>query len=130
MRILLAESDYGSRKAFSQLLSQYGECDVVVDGEEAVECFVIALENNESYDLACLDIFIPVMDGHQVLKKIREIESQRNIQQKDRIKVVMTSKQGLNHTPEKLYGADNEMFLIKPFDEGELQAALKELGLI
>lgn len=130
MKILLAESDFGSRKASSRLLSQYGECDVVVDGEEAVECFGMAIENNEPYDLACLDVFMPVMDGHQALKKIREIESQRNIPQENRIKVIMTSKQGLGHTPKEGYGAGDEMFLIKPFNEGELQAALKELGLV
>lgn len=130
MKILLAEGDFSSRRASGRLLSQYGECDVVVDGKEAVEYFVTALENNEPYDLACLDILVPVMDGHQVLKQIRKIESQRNIPQGDRIKAIMTSKQGLNHAPEKLYGADDEMFLIKPFDEGELQAVLKQLGLV
>lgn len=110
-KILLAEEDFRSRKAFSQLLSQYGECDVVVDGEEAVECFVMALESSEPYALACLDEWLPVMDGHQVMKKMRELESQRNIPQKNQIKVIMTSKQ-------------------EPFAEGELQAALKEVGLV
>lgn len=129
MKILLADDDFSSRKALNRLLSQYGECDVVVDGEEAMECFVMALESSEPYDLACLDVFIPVMNGHQVLEKIREIESQRNIPQKDRIKVIMTSKQGPDHTSKKEYGADNELFLIKPFDEEALQAALKVLGL-
>lgn len=130
MKILLAEDDFSSRRALSRLLSQYGECDVVVDGKEAVEYFVAALENNEPYDLVCLDVLIPVMDGHGVLKKIRKIESQRNIPQENQIKVIMTSKQGLNHTTKKVYGDDDEMFLIKPFDEGELQATLKELGLV
>lgn len=129
MKILLAEDDFSSRKVSSRLLSQYGDCDVVVDGEEAMEYFVAALEENKPYDLACLDEWIPVMDGRRVLKKIREIESQRNIPQENRVKVIMTSKQGMNHTPEKADGAGDEMFLIKPFGEGELQAALKELGV-
>ncbi len=130
MKILLAESDFGSRKVANRLLSQYGECDVVVDGEEAVECFVMALENNAPYDLACLDALMPVMDGQQALEKMRETERQRNIPQGNRIKVIMTSQQGLSHTPKEGCGAEDEILLIKPFDEEKLQAALKELGLI
>lgn len=34
MKILLAEDDFASRKFMDKYLSQYGECDVTVDGEE------------------------------------------------------------------------------------------------
>ena len=36
MKILLAEDDFASRKFMDKYLSQYGECDATVDGEEAV----------------------------------------------------------------------------------------------
>ena len=37
MKILIAEDDMISRKFLSKLLSQYGECDIVVDGMEALD---------------------------------------------------------------------------------------------
>lgn len=68
MRILLAEDDFVTRKFMMNFLSSYGECDAAVDGMEAVDAYLMALEDGEPYDLACLDIMMPVMDGYQVLR--------------------------------------------------------------
>ena len=57
MKILLAEDDFATRKFMTNFLSKYGECDVTVDGMEAVDAFMMALEDGEPYDLVCLDIF-------------------------------------------------------------------------
>lgn len=67
MKILLAEDDFVTRKFMVGFLSKYGECDVTVDGMEAVDAFMMALEDGEPYDLVCLDIMMPVMDGYQAL---------------------------------------------------------------
>ena len=67
MRILLAEDNFVTRKLMVAILSQYGECDVAVDGMEAVDAFLMALEDGKPYDLICLDIMMPVMDGFQAL---------------------------------------------------------------
>ena len=60
MRILIAEDDFASRKAILKFLSAYGECDVTVDGMEAIDAFMMALEEEDPYDLICLDVMIPV----------------------------------------------------------------------
>lgn len=73
MKILLAEDDFASRKFMANYLEKYGECDITVDGEEAVDAFLMALEDNEPYDLICLDVMMPVLDGYQALKAIREL---------------------------------------------------------
>lgn len=41
MRILIAEDDFASRKAILKFLSEYGECDVTVDGMEAIDAFMM-----------------------------------------------------------------------------------------
>ena len=51
MKILLAEDDFASRKFMMRFLAKYGECDVTVDGLEAVEAFTMALESKEGYNL-------------------------------------------------------------------------------
>ena len=91
MKILLAGDDFASRKFMDNYLSKYGECDVTVDGEEAVDAFMMALEDGEPYDLACLDVMMPVLDGYQVLKAIRNIEAEKGIAKDKRIKVIMTT---------------------------------------
>ena len=64
MKILLAEDDFVTRKFMRNFLSKYGECDVTVDGMEAVDAFMMAMEDDEPYDPVCLDVMMPVMDGY------------------------------------------------------------------
>ena len=91
MKILLAEDDFATRKFMSKFLEQYGDCDIAVDGMEAVDAFLMALESDEGYDLVCLDVMMPVMDGYQALKAIRDLEKERNIPEKDMAKIIMTT---------------------------------------
>ena len=91
MRILIAEDDFASRKAILKFLSVYGECDVTVDGMEAIDAFMMALEEDDPYDLICLDVMMPIMDGYQALKNIREIEREHNVPQDKQAKVIMTT---------------------------------------
>lgn len=82
MKILLAEDDFASRKFMTNYLEKYGDCDITVDGEEAVDAFLMALEDGEPYDLICLDVMMPVLDGYQALKAIRDIEKERESREK------------------------------------------------
>ena len=91
MRILLAEDDFVTRKFMMNFLSSYGECDAAVDGMEAVDAYLMALEDGEPYDLACLDIMMPVMDGYQVLRSIRDLEADHGIPEEEQVKVIMTT---------------------------------------
>ena len=74
MKILIAEDEFVSRTKLEKILSSYGECHVTVDGSEALLAFKAALETNEPYDLICLDILMPKMDGHEALQEIRKME--------------------------------------------------------
>ena len=47
MRILLAEDDFASRKFMAKYLQKFGDCDITVDGEEAVDAFLMATEDDE-----------------------------------------------------------------------------------
>ena len=89
MRILIVEDDFASRKFMMNFMSAYGDCDGTVDGMEAVEAYMMALEDEQPYDLICLDVMMPVMDGYQVLNTIRNMEKQRGIEGDDRVKIIM-----------------------------------------
>ncbi len=130
MKILMAEDDFASRKFMDNYLSQYGECDVTVDGEEAVDAFMMALEDNEPYDLICLDVMMPVMDGYQVLKAIRDIETQRGISKKKRVKVIMTSALNEERNVKTAFELGCEAYSGKPIDVEKFDKLLKKLELI
>ena len=130
MKILLAEDDFASRKFMDKQLSRYGECDVMVDGEEAVDAFMMALEDDEPYDLVCLDVMMPVMDGYQVLKAIRGIEAQRGISKKDSVKVIMTTALNDERNVKLAFELGCEAYVGKPIDVEKFEKVLNKLGLI
>lgn len=130
MRILIAEDDFASRKFMLKFLSKYGECDITVDGEEAVEAFCMSLDENEPYDLICLDIMMPELDGYQALKSIRDIEKQRGISEENSTKVIMTTAltEGKNVT--KAFELGCVAYAGKPIDQDKFTKILKKLELI
>lgn len=130
MKILLAEDDFASRKFMDKHLSQYGQCDVTVDGEEAVDAYMMALEDGEPYDLLCLDVMMPVLDGYQVLKAVRNIEAQRGISKEDRVKVIMTTALNNERNVKLAFELGCEAYSGKPIDVEKFDKVLKKLGLI
>mgnify|MGYP000144148145 CR=1 FL=1 len=130
MKILIAEDDFASRKFMLRLLSKYGECDITVDGMEAVEAFTMALEENDGYDLVCLDIMMPVLDGYQALKKIREIENAMNIPEEKRAKIIMTTALSERRNVTKAFELGCTAYAGKPIDQKKFENVLKKLELI
>ncbi|MGN1196744.1 MAG: response regulator [Acetatifactor sp.] len=130
MKTLLAEDDFASRKFMDKYLSQYGECDVTVDGEEAVDAYMMALEDGEPYDLVCLDVMMPVLDGYQVLKAIRDIEAERGITKDQRVKIIMTTALNEERNVKKAFELGCEAYSGKPIDVDRFEQVLRKLGLI
>lgn len=130
MRILLAEDDFVTRKFMSSFLSKYGECDVTVDGLEAVDAYMMALEEGKPYDLVCLDIMMPVMDGFQALVGIRNLEKEKNISEEDSVKVIMASALNDEQNVRMAFELGCTIYSGKPIDQEGFEEALKRLDLI
>lgn len=130
MKILLAEDDFVTRKFMVNFLSKYGECDVTVDGMEAVDAFMMALEDGEPYDLICLDIMMPVMDGYQALAGIRNLEKERNIPEEQAVKVIMTTALNEEKNVKTAFELGCTVYSGKPIDQNRFEQVLKKLGLV
>ena len=130
MRILLAEDDFASRKFMDKYLSQYGDCDATVDGEEAVNAYLMALEDEEPYDLICLDVMMPVMNGYQALEAIRKDEADRGVKKEDRVKIIMATALSGERVVDKAKKLECEAYAGKPIDVEEFDNILRNLGLI
>jgi PleD family two-component response regulator len=68
MRTLIVEDNHTNRLLLQSVLSIYGECHIAVNGREAVAAFRVAQERGKMYDLICMDIMMPEMDGQTALK--------------------------------------------------------------
>lgn len=130
MRILIAEDDLTSRKFLFKFLSKYGECDLVVDGLEALDAFLISMKDNKPYDLICLDIMMPKVDGVKVLKHIKDLEKQKGILSEKRAKIIMTTALAETQFVQKAFEIGCDAYSAKPIDANKFVEVLDKLGLI
>ena len=115
MRLLVAEDEKDMNRLITRALEKEGYgVDSCFDGEEAMDY----LESAE-YDGVILDIMMPKMDGHQVLKKLRARGSDLPI-------LFLTARDSIADRVAGLdLGADD--YLIKPFDFDELLARVRAM---
>jgi len=130
LRILITEDDFASRRALQMFLSPYGDCVIAVNGFETVETFKEALDAGEPYDLICLDILMPEMNGHEALKAIRQAEREQGVDVADLVKVIMTtSKDGVQDIAEA-FASGCDAYVVKPVDKEKLCEEMRKLLLI
>lgn len=130
MKILIAEDDPASRRFLNKFLSRYGVCDIVVDGLEALDAVILAAKEHKPYDLICLDIMMPKVDGVKVLKTIRDLEKQQGITGEKRSKVIMTTALADTKFVHQAFEIGCEAYAAKPIDICKLEEVMKKVGLI
>lgn len=125
MKFLIADDDRVSRELLMNLLNKYGECDLTVNGIEAIEAFLMALDDEKPYDVILLDLMMPLFDGEKVLKTIRNIEKKVVNKSSNKVKVIITSALNDGNLKAKLseYGFDE--YLTKPIDTSKLLEIIK-----
>jgi len=115
MKLLLAEDDATLADALGSSLRQAG-FDVEVADNGAVAEYLLL---RQPFDVAVLDLGLPMVDGLTVLKRVRAAKP-------DLPMLVLTALDGLEHRVAGLNaGADD--YLTKPFDFPELEARIRAL---
>jgi len=130
MRILIAEDDPVSRMFMKKFLAKYGDCDIAINGLEALDAFLGALKEEKPYHLICLDIMMPKLDGLKTLKAIRDIEQQKGIEGTARTKIIMTTALNDKNTIANAYDAGCEAYAWKPIEIDKFIIVMGKLGLI
>jgi two-component system chemotaxis response regulator CheY len=130
MRVLVVEDDPSIRDLLEKFLADVARCDLAEDGYAGIIAYTQALERAEPYDLVCLDLVMPIMDGWEALKRIREVETQRGMPDHARVKVlILTARDSSQNMKKFLTGSGGEGFLLKPFRKSELAEAIRSLGI-
>lgn len=115
MRLLLCEDERSLSRAVEAILRKNNySVDAVYDGRDALDYIV-----NGNYDGIILDIMMPVMDGIEVLKKVRSRGITTPI-------LLLTAKSEIE---DKVNGLDSgaDDYLTKPFDTRELLARIRAM---
>jgi two-component system chemotaxis response regulator CheY len=131
MRALIVEDDFTSRKLLQSILAPYAECDMAVNGIEALEAFEAAAREGAPYDLVCMDIMMPEMDGQEALKRIRSLERSLGVSSSEETKVIMTTAlDDPKNVVEAYYKGGATSYVPKPIDRQLFIHLLRNLELI
>jgi len=130
MRTLIVEDDFTTRILMQAMLKGFGEVELAVDGQAGVDAYRISLQKRQPFDLICLDIMMPDLDGQQTLRVIREMEEDFGIYSSQGARIVMTSALGDTQNLVNAYTGKCDGYLTKPISRQELLDELRRLKLI
>jgi len=130
LMILIVEDDFASFRVLKEYLSEYGDCSVAVNGIEAVEAFRNASDKGRPYDMICLDIMLPEMNGLLALEQIRRIKQECGTRQSDSIKVIVTTAMDDSDDIIKAFKEGCRAYIVKPITREKLFAEMRKLSLI
>ena len=130
MKTLVVEDDFTSSLLLREILKHYGPADAALNGQQAVEAVGKAIDAGEPYDLVCLDIMMPEMDGHEALQHIRALEEAKGIIAINGAKIIMTTALDDSANILASFKSSCDVYLTKPVDKAKLLAQLRKLKLI
>lgn len=110
-KILMVEDNLINQKVVVKTLQKKGyQCDLAANGEEAIKAVL-----EHGYDIIFMDCQMPVMDGYQATRRIRELEKSEK-----RIKIVAMTAYAMEGDKEKCIEAGMDDYLTKPMDFDEV----------
>lgn len=130
MKILIVDDDFLNRRLLQKIVVPYGEIDQAADGVEAMAAFTMSLEENDPYDLILLDIFMPTMDGLEVLKTIRSLEEINGINPHKGVKIIMVTTSTKTDHIMTAFRDGCESYLTKPITKQKVLDEMIKLKII
>lgn len=131
MKILIVEDEYISRVLLFEILSVFGTCHMATDGKEAITILQRSFDTGECFDLVCLDIMLPEMDGQEVLRRLRIMENKMSCHGMKAVRVIMTTAlDDSKNIMQAFTDGRCEAYLTKPIDKEKLYQHLRDLRLV
>jgi CheY-like chemotaxis protein len=128
--ILLVEDDPGHAALIEKNLRRGGVINQIIrfdDGQKAVDFLFksgeYADDRNPAPLLVLLDLNLPVLDGCQVLQRIKSDERTR------KIPVVMLTTTDSPQEIDRCYDLGCNIYVVKPVEYVQFSAAIRNLGL-
>ncbi len=119
-RLLLAEDNELNREIACMLLSKYGfVIDTAENGQEAVD--LVAASAPDHYDLVLMDIQMPVMDGHEATRRIRNLKDKELA----KVPVVAMTANAFDEDRKAAKECGMNGFISKPINMQEVVQALR-----
>jgi CheY-like chemotaxis protein/HPt (histidine-containing phosphotransfer) domain-containing protein len=118
-RILLVEDNLTNRIVLSSMIGSI-DSEIMIDEVENGQLAVDAYIKNRNYDLILMDIQLPVMDGIEASRKIRDYEIQRGLK---KVPIIAVTAYAYAEDRSKYLSLGMD-FLAKPIEFEQLQKTL------
>lgn len=129
IRALVIEDDPAIRDMIRRFLAPVALCDLAGDGVTGLAALEQAMDRGQPYELVCLDLVMPVMDGWETLARLRELEDLRGIGDPARVRVlVLTARDSSQNLARLRAFTSREGLLLKPFRRSDLFEHIRLLG--
>ncbi len=116
-KVLLVDDDMRNLIILSNLLQDSGiKVFEVADGQQGLDTL-----DREEIDLMIVDIMMPIMDGYQVITKVREQKRFKNLP------IIALTAKAMDEDREKCLQAGANEYLAKPVDMEKLFAIMRRL---
>lgn len=125
LRSLVVEDEFVGRKLLMTILEPLGLCVAAKDAEEALTGVRMAMIEQNPYNLICLDIGLPGMNGNEVLTQIRRIEAEYGIQPGDGAKIIMTTAMEDAKSIMQAFKGQCDGYIVKPITRDKLLDQLR-----
>lgn len=130
MKTLIVEDEMLSRTLLLEILRPFGTVHVAVNGKEAIDAVRSALLTEQPYQLICLDIQLPDLDGIAVLKEVRVEEKRAKLNPRLLAKILMTTAMSDKAIVARAIEAGCNGYMLKPYDPDRIVQQLRTFGLI
>ena len=129
-KALIIQEDSKSREMLQKTLARYAQCHLALDGDEALNMFKDARARRRAYDIICLDICAPGIDGRTLLQEMRAIEGRSGNRSTKKCKFIMTTSLS-DCSVASLVSCENcDEYLVKPINKHKLLQHLYTFGLL
>ena len=126
---LVVDDDQMSRAMVANFVSQYAHCDIAPDGRNGLDLFEHSLRHANPYDVVFMDLAMPIMNGHMLIRKIRELEKQQPSNYvRTKIFVISFSSSPWDMADTVLDKIADD-YMVKPFSRAKLVELLARHGL-
>ena len=114
--VLLVDDDVRNTYTLTTAFENKGLNVVSVsDGEEALKM----LDQHDNIDIILMDIMMPVMDGYETIKRIREQEKYKDIP------IIAVTAKAMKEDREKSIAAGASDYISKPIDQDQLFSLIR-----
>ncbi len=129
MNILIVDDDRTCRLILERLFAPMGRVITATNGLEAVEAFQTAFTAGEPFDLVCLDVMMPVLDGQAALREMRAFEQQNQVDPEKRARIAMMTALSDRASVTCAIQGGCDAYLLKPLQKSQVLHKLRSIGL-